>query len=332
MTDTKKPILCRKYLLYCLFLIIAIFVGQVPFVISIFMHSKNVSSAAYRVNLRILLILVSCFFTTYLVSAITRLIGQRDFFKISCKLLSVGSFVNYREGTIFSNAVIALHVVLFVTHLIRYSFLWTINESRLDFLLFFISGLVCDTVTNFAAVQFLYFVFTLRRHFMLLNSSLNEAVMSTVKSEGILSLNVRTVSDILPERYSFISGVRDILYRQVMLCDVLELINSSYSLQVLALIGSKFVYATILLYMLFFSIFDHSLFPVLPFSSLIPFVSFQIMQLFTVVYCCKSACFQVGIIVKYFNISFFNKCSIRVVHKLSCVTETMLYKEKHVFV
>ena len=296
MTDTKKPILCRKYLLYCLFLIIAIFVGQVPFVISIFMHSKNVSSAAYRVNLRILLILVSCFFTTYLVSAITRLIGQRDFFKISCKLLSVGSFVNYREGTIFSNAVIALHVVLFVTHLIRYSFLWTINESRLDFLLFFISGLVCDTVTNFAAVQFLYFVFTLRRHFMLLNSILNEVVMSTVKSEGIFSLKIRTVSDVLSEKSSFISVVRDILYRHVMLCDILELISSSYSLQVLALIGSKFVYATILLYLSFFSIFDLSPIPVHSFASIIPFFSFEVMQLVAVVYCCKSAYLQVSII------------------------------------
>jgi hypothetical protein len=87
---------------------------------------------------------------------------------------------------------------------------------------------------------------------MLLNSSLNEGVMSTVKSEGILSLKVRTVSDFLPERYFVVYDVRDILYRQVMLCDILELINSSYSLQVLALIGSKFVYATICLYLLFF--------------------------------------------------------------------------------
>jgi len=37
------------------------------------------------------------------------------------------------------------------------------------------------------------------------------------------------VSDVLPERYSVISGVRDILYRHVLLCDILELINSSYS-------------------------------------------------------------------------------------------------------
>jgi hypothetical protein len=155
---------------------------------------------------------------------------------------------------------------------------------------------VCDTVTSFAALQFLYFVFTLRRHFMLLNSRLNEVVMSTVKSEGILSLKVRTVSDFLPERYSVISGVRDILYRHLMLCDILELVNSSYSLHVLALIGSKFVYATIYLYLLFFSIFDRSLFTVLSFYSLLPYVSFEVMQLVTVVYCCTSACFQVGII------------------------------------
>jgi hypothetical protein len=204
--------------------------------------------------------------------------------------------VNFREGTIFSYAVIALHVVLFVTYLIRYLSVWTSNKSRLDLLHSLISGLVCDTVTSFAALQFLYLVFTLRRHFTLLNSSLNEVVVSTVKSEGILSLKFRTVSDVLPERYSIISGVRDILCHHSMLCDILELINSSYSIQVLVLIGSKFVHATISLYILFFSIFDSSLFPVLPFASLIPNISFEVMQLVTVVYCCESMNFQVSII------------------------------------
>jgi len=131
---------------------------------------------------------------------------------------------------------------------------------------------------------------------MLLNSILNEAVMSTVKSEGIPSTKVHTVSDVLPERYSVISGVRNILYRHVMLCDILELINSSYSIQVLVLIGSKFVYATVSLYLLFFSIFDRSVFPDTSFSSKLPLVSFEVMQLVSLVYCCKSVSFQVSII------------------------------------
>jgi hypothetical protein len=131
---------------------------------------------------------------------------------------------------------------------------------------------------------------------MLLNSSLNDVVVSTVKTEAVLSLKVRTVSDFIPKRLSVISGVRDILYRHVMLCDILELINSSYSLQFLALIGSKFVYATTHLYLLFFSIFDRFLFPVPPFASLMPNGSIEVVQLVTVVYCCKSACFQVSII------------------------------------
>jgi hypothetical protein len=225
---------------------------------------------------------------------------MRNFFKISHKLLSVGSFVNYREGTIFSYAVFVLHGVLFVIFFIRYWFVWTGNKSRLDMLHSLLSGLACDIVTCFAAVQFLYFVFTLRRHFQLLNSSLNEVVMSTVKSEGILSLKVRTVSDVLTERFSVISAVRDILYRHLMLCDILELINSSYSLQFLALIGSKFVYATVCLYLLFFSIYDPSLFPVVPFASLVPIISVELMELITVVYCCKSANFQVSIIEKLY--------------------------------
>jgi len=292
----ENPVLCRKYLLYSFILIIVISVGQVAALTAVVRDSTNASSTANRVSLLIMLIMVSCIFTTYLVSTITRLIGQRNFFKISRKLLLVSSFVNYQEGTIFSNAVIALHVVSFLIYLIRYSLEWINSECLLILLLFLISGLVCDTVTSFSAVQFLYFVLTLRRHFMLLNSCLNEVVMSTVKSDGILSLKVRTVSNFFPGRYSVISGVRDILYRQVMLCDILELINSSYSLQVLALIGSKFVYTTIFLYVLFFRIFDYSLFAIHSFDSLIPFVSFEVMQLATVVYCCKSASFQVSVI------------------------------------
>jgi len=292
----ETPVLCMKYLLYSFMMFIGICTGQIRVVVGSFRPITNARSAAQRVNLRIMVILVPCIFTTYLVCAISRLIGQRNFFKISRKLLSVSSFVNYREGTVFSNAVIALHGVLFVTHLIRYTFLLISSNGRFDLLHLFISNLVGETVTSFAAVQFLYFVFTLRRHFMLLNSSLNEFLVSTVKSEDIFSLKFRTVSDSLSERYSVKSCVRDILYCHVMLCDIVELINSSCSLQVLALIGSKFVYATIFLYLLFFSVFDRSLFPVSSFAFLIPLASFELMQLVTVLYCCKSACLQVSII------------------------------------
>ena len=292
----ENPVLCIKYLLYSFMLVIATCAGQIRFVSRSFRPITNVSSAAQRVNMRIMLIFLSCIFTTYLVSTITLLFGQRNFFKISRKLLSVSSFLNYREGTAFSNAVIALHVALFVTYLIRYSILSISSNGRFDLLHLYISVLVSDTVTSFAAVQFLYFVFTLRRHFILLNSSLNEFLVSTVKSKNIFSLKFRTISDFLSERYSVISRVRDILYRHVMLCDILELINSSYSSQVVALVGSKFVYITIFLYLLFFSVFDRSLFPVGSFSLLIPVASFEVMQLVAVLYCCKSAIFQVSII------------------------------------
>jgi len=292
----ENPVVCRKYLLYSFIVIITVSVVQSHFAIGLFRDSTTVSSARMRVHLQIMLIMVSCIFTTYLVSAITLLIGQRNFFKISRKLLSVSSSVNYREATIFSNSVIALHFVLLGICLIRFLLVWTSNKCRLDLLHFFISGLVCETVTSFAELHFLYIVFTLRRHFMLLNSSLNEVVVSTVKAESTLSLDFRTVSDFIAERYSVISGVRDILYRHVMLCDVLDLINSSYSLQVLALIGSKFVNATVNLYLLFCSIFYRSLFPFLHFASLLPLVSFEVMQLVAVAYCCISASFQVSII------------------------------------
>jgi hypothetical protein len=117
----EKPVLCRKYLFCSLILLIALSAGHLLFMVHIFTDSTYTSSEALRVSMQIMFIFVSCFFTRNLVSAITRLIGVRKFFKISQKLLSVGSFVNYHEGTTFSNAVIALHVVLFVRYLFRYS-------------------------------------------------------------------------------------------------------------------------------------------------------------------------------------------------------------------
>ena len=86
------------------------------------------------------------------------------------------------------------------------------------------------------------------------------------------------------------------LYRHLLLYDIFDLVSSSYSLQVLALIGSKFVYATICLYLFFFSIFDRSVFIDRSFSPLLPLVIFEVIQLVTVLYCCQSVTFQVGII------------------------------------
>ena len=281
---------------YSLILIITISVTRLCVLIRLLKDSTNVSSAAHRVHKQIMLIFVTCFLTTYLVSTITRLIGQRNFFKISGKLLSVGSFVNYRESTVLSNAVIALHVFSFVNYLIPYSSIWLSDKCWLDELHNFISGLVSDTVTSFAALHFLYLVFTVCRHFMLLNSILNEFVVSTVKSERILSSKVHTASDFLPEKCSVISSLRNILHHHVILCDMLDIINSASSLQFLALIGSKFVYTTIYLYLLFVSIFDRSLFPVRSPTSQIVLFSLEIMQLVTVLYCCQSVCLQVSII------------------------------------
>jgi hypothetical protein len=283
-------------LVYSFILHIAVSVGLLRFLISLFTGSKNAGSEAHRVSMQITLIFGSCFFTTYLVTAITRLIGVRNFLKISRKLLSVGSFVNYHEATAFSNAVIALHVVVFVNCCIRQTVAWVGNGCQLYLLHFNISSLIRDTVTNFTAVQFLYFVFTLHRHFVLLNSCLNDAVLFTVKSSYNVPLNFRTLSDFFPKRYSVISSLRDILYRHLILCDILELINSSYSLQFLVFIASKFGYATISLYVYFVSIFDLSLFPFHSSASLITLGGCEVLQLVAVVYCCHSASDQVGVI------------------------------------
>jgi hypothetical protein len=293
--EYEKPVLCRKYLVYSFILHIALSVGLLPFGIRLFTDSNNASSEASRVSLQIRLVFGSWFFTMYLITAITRLIGVRNFFKISRKLLSVGLFVNYHEGTAFSNAVIALHVVLLVSFFIRHFVAWMGNNCQLYILHFHICGLIRDTVTGFAAVQFLYFVFTLRRHFILLNTCLNDDV-STVKSSYNVPLNVRTLSDFLSKRYSVISSLRDMLYRHLILCDILELINSSYSLQCLVFIASKFGYVTVLLFIFFVSMFDRSLFPSYSFASLIPLGGYEVMQLVIVVYCCHSASDQVGVI------------------------------------
>ena len=84
-----------------------------------------------------------------------------------------------------------------------------------------------------------------------------------------------------------------------MLCDILELINSSYSLQILTLVESKFVYTTITVYLLFFSVFDFSLFSAPPVDSLLPSGSVEVMQLVIVLYYCHSACLQVSYLNPY---------------------------------
>jgi hypothetical protein len=295
----EQPVLCRKYLVYSIILLTAASVGQLYLGIRLFTGSTDVSSDASRVNKMITLVFLACFLTTYLVSAISRLIGVRNFFKICRKLLSVASFVNYREGSTYSKAVIALHFVLFFSYLFRYFIHCLGSNYEVDMLLCLISVLICDTVISFAAVQFLYFGFTLRRYFMVLNSSLNEVVMSTVKSVNIFPLKVRKVSQFSPKSYSVISGLRYILYHHAMLCDILELIDSCYSFQVLAFIVTKFIYPTIFLYKLFASIFERSLLPVNSFATVITCVIYEVMQLVAVVYCCKSASFQVSVIYEY---------------------------------
>jgi hypothetical protein len=293
----ENPVLYRKYLLYTLILLVANSVVQLHFVIRCSRASASEKPDGYRFSEQIMLILALSISTTYLFTATTRLIGVRNFFKISRKLLSVGSFVNYREGTAFSNAVIALHVGLFVTYFFRYSVEWIRNNCHLYVLHFHISGLICDTVTSFAAIQFLYFVLILRRHFLLLNATLNEFVMSTVKSENIPSLKVRTVSDFVPEIYSAISGLREFLNRHLLLCAILELIDSSYSVQVLAFMGSKYIYATVCFYILFFTVFDLSKVMVMSFPLVMCTISCEVMQLLAVVYCCRSVSVQVGVIL-----------------------------------
>jgi hypothetical protein len=196
--EYEKPVLCRKYLFYSFILLIVISEVQFSLVIGLFRKITNISSETCRITMETQLIFVTCYITTYLVTAITRLIGQRNFFKISRKLLSVGSFVNYHESATFSNAVIALHVVLFVNYLFRLSIQCLNSNYDLDLLHFYVTGFICDTVTSFAAVQFLYFVFTLRRHFMLLTSRLQQVMLSTVRSDDVFSLKVCTVSDFSP--------------------------------------------------------------------------------------------------------------------------------------
>jgi hypothetical protein len=62
------------------------------------------------------------------------------------------------------------------------------------------------------------------------------------------------------------------------------------------LLGSKFVHPTVILVILSYAIIDRSLHPVHSFVLLLPDFSFEIIQLVAVVYCCKSACVQVGVI------------------------------------
>jgi hypothetical protein len=280
-------------LFYSFILFSAIFVIQFHFAIFLLTDIRNLNSETERVSKHIVLLLVACVLTTYIVTVITRIIGLCDFFKISRKLLSVASFLNYREGTNFSKMILVIHTVCFVSYLIRCSLQLINNSYLLNLLLFLISDMLSETVTSFAEIQFLYFVFTLGRHFKLLNSRLHEIVTSTMTSESIPSFKVHAISELFPTKHSVISALREILSQHVMLCDIFDLINRSYSLQVLAFICSKFVQATVLLYLIFFTIFDNFIHSI---RSLLPSMIFEVMQLVTVVWFCKYANFQVGIL------------------------------------
>jgi hypothetical protein len=264
----------------------------------------NTHSEAHRINFQALLTLQAFILTTYVVSVITRLIRICNFFKISCKLHSVGSFLNYHEGTASFKTIIAIHSIFIVSYLGRSVFEWVIHNYPLNVLPFIISSMMCQIITNFAEIQFLYFVYIVRRHFMLLNSRLNEMVvsLSTVKSKEKLPFNRNNISEFSSVNNLVNCGLRDVLNLHMTLCDVLDSINSTYSLQVLALTGWKFLGVTVAFYLIVSVILDSTIKQVHSFPSLIAVISSEVTQLVTVVHCCKYAGFQVRVISEYYEI------------------------------
>jgi hypothetical protein len=78
-----------------------------------------------------------------------------------------------------------------------------------------------------------------------------------------------------------------------MLCDILDLINPSFTSPVLAFIGSKFVYTTVGPFY-FFSILDRTVFHVSSFVSLLPLDSYEVNMVVAMVLIRMPASFLVG--------------------------------------
>jgi hypothetical protein len=131
---------------------------------------------------------------------------------------------------------------------------------------------------------------------MLLNSRLNEMIvsLSTVKSKEIISFNGNNMSEFSAKNSLVNCGFRELLNLHETLCDVLEVINSTYSLQVLASVGWKFVNLTVSFYLIVSVILDNTIYQIQSFPSLIFSISFEATQLVLLVHCCNSASFQVG--------------------------------------
>jgi hypothetical protein len=256
--------------------------------------ARNGNSEVHRIYLQIVMSLHVYILIYYAVSAISRLTGVWNVLKILRRLHSVGSFMQNHDDTDFSKSIIAAHAIAIIAHVGKNIIGWVRINCRLDILPFFISCMLCLTVTSFAEIQFLNFVFIVRRHFVSLNSRLSEIITSRVKTQEIIPPNLDTTSELSLENSLVNRGLHELLNIHVTLCDVLDEIKSTYSLQVLASVGWKFVNITITLYLIFSVILDNTIFQVHSSPSLIFSISFEAMQLIMVVSFCKSASFQVG--------------------------------------
>lgn len=292
----EKPVLCKKSLFYSCVLFIAISVVQSYFVIHLLRERIHTNSDVSHVNIQIILSLNACIMTTYVLSAITRLIRMHNFFKISYKLRSVGSLINYHESTNSYNTVIAVHSILIIAYLGRSVMGWIRINCVLSLLPFFVSHVMCQIITSFADIQFTYFVFIVRTYFMLLNSRVNEvtASLQTVKSKECISFNRNNTSEFSAENSLVNCDFHELITIHDALCDVLDVINSTYSFQVLAMVGWKFLNVTIGFYLMLSVILDSKIYQVLSFPSLMFSISCEAMQLAVVVLCCNSTSFQVG--------------------------------------
>jgi hypothetical protein len=117
-----------------------------------------------------------------------------------------------------------------------------------------------------------------------------------MKLEEIRSSNFDNMSVLSAENSHLNCGLHKLLKLHLALCDVLDIINSTYSLQVLASVGWKFINVTIALYLIFVAILDTTIIQAHSIPSLILSISFEATQLVIVVYCCKSVTSQVSAI------------------------------------
>jgi hypothetical protein len=298
-------VLSRTYLVYSIVLFVTITVGQSHFIV--FLMSENLlqHSNAERLQLGAVMCFVISLLSLYLVIVTTALVNHPKLFKIIRDLSTSESFVKEKKGyCALYYTIIAQHSVVFVTFVSRFFFEWIRSDCLLMMLSFSISCPICEVICIFVELQFLGFLSILHRNFIVLNSKF-DGISSEISSKGISFFSSDLLTVATDE--GFIKcNLHDFVELHKTLCDISELINSTYSLQMLISVGRIFSNFTVGFYLIISSVIDDTVELIQSYLSLVSNICLQALHLFILAHRCNSACVEVGDIIFFCHLHGLN--------------------------